>query len=176
MLKKIAIGFAVLVAAILLFAATRPDTFRVERKTVIAASPERIQAEISNFQRWKVWSPYEKKDPAMKRSYSGPESGVGAKYAWEGDSNVGSGSMEVISATPQEVRIKLDFLVPFEAHNTAIFTLAPQSNGTEVTWAMEGPVPYFAKIIHLFFNMDKMVGTDFEAGLADLKIVTETQP
>jgi hypothetical protein len=176
MLKKIAISFAVLLAVILLFAATRPDTFRVERKTVIAAPPESIQAQISNFQNWRTWSPYEKKDPAMKRRYSGPESGVGAKYSWEGDGNVGSGSMEVIAATPQEVRIKLDFLVPFEAHNTAIFSFSPHSNGTEVSWAMEGPVPYFAKIIHLFFNMDKMVGPDFEAGLADLKIVTETQP
>lgn len=176
MLKKIAIAFAVLLAGILLFATTRPDTFRVERKIVISAAPERVQAQISNFRHWRAWSPYEKKDPAMKRSYRGPESGVGAQYSWEGDGNVGSGRMEVISATPQEVRIKLDFLVPFEAHNTAIFSFTPQSNGTEVSWAMEGPVPYFAKIIHLFFNMDKMVGPDFEAGLADLKIVSETQP
>lgn len=181
MLKKIAIAFAILVAGILLFASTRPDTFRVERKTLISATPERVQAQISNFRHWRAWSPYEKKDPAMKRRYSGPESGVGAQYSWEGDGSVGSGSMEVIAATAQEVRIKLDFLVPFEAHNTAIFSFKPQNNGTEapvteVTWAMEGPVPYFAKVIHLFFNMDKMVGSDFEAGLADLKIVTETQP
>ncbi|MGH8491617.1 MAG: SRPBCC family protein [Moraxellaceae bacterium] len=173
---KFALAFAALLIAVMLFAATRPDTFRVERKIVISAPPEKIQAQIHNFERWKAWSPYEKKDPAMKRSYSGPESGVGAQYGWEGDDNVGSGSMEVLSSTPQEVRIKLDFLKPFEAHNTAIFSFKAQSDGTEVSWAMEGPVPYFAKIIHLFFNMDKMIGGDFSAGLSDLKIVTETQP
>jgi carbon monoxide dehydrogenase subunit G len=176
MFKNIVIIVSVIIAAFLIFAATRPDTFRVERKLLIKAPPEKIQAGIDNFQRWQAWSPYEKKDPAMKRSYSGAASGVGAIYGWEGDANVGSGRMEVLSSTPKEIRIKLDFLKPFEAHNTAIFTLAPQTDGTEVTWAMEGPVPYFAKIIHLFFNMDKMVGGDFAAGLADLKIVVETQP
>lgn len=176
MFKNFVIGVCVIIAAILIFAATRPDTFRVERKLLIKASPEKIQAEIDNFQRWKAWSPYEKKDAAMKRTYSGAAAGVGAIYSWQGDANVGSGRMEVLSSTAQEIRIKLDFLKPFEAHNTAIFTLAPQTDGTEVTWAMEGPVPYFAKIIHLFFNMDKMVGGDFAAGLADLKIVVETQP
>jgi len=176
MFKNIVIIVSVIIAAFLIFAATRPDTFRVERKLLIKAPPEKIQTEIDNFQRWKAWSPYEKKDPAMKRTYSGAASGVGAIYGWEGDANVGSGSMEVLSSSAQKITIKLDFLKPLEAHNTAEFLLQPQGNSTEVTWAMEGPVPYFAKIIHLFFNMDKMVGGDFAAGLADLKIVVETQP
>ncbi len=176
MFMKFLIAVAVILVAILLFATTRPDTFRVERKTVIATTPEKVSAAINDFHRWKSWSPYEKKDPGMKRRYSGAESGTGARYAWEGDSHVGSGSMEVLAASTREIRIRLDFIKPFEAHNMAIFTLTPQSNGTEVSWAMEGPLPYFARVIHLFFDMDKMVGRDFEAGLADLKIVAETQP
>lgn len=173
MLKIIAIAVVVLIAAVLIYAATKPDTFRVERKTVIKAAPEKVLAEINDFHRWGAWSPYENKDPAMKRSFSGPASGPGAKYGWEGDKNVGTGSMEILEATPQRTRIKLDFLKPFEAHNQATFSVSPQAGGTELTWAMEGPLPYFGKLMHVFFNMDKMVGADFEVGLANLKALAE---
>lgn len=174
MLKKFFIALSVLVAAVLLFAATRPDTFRVERKIVIQAPPEKIYAELSDFQRWGAWSPWEKMDPQMKRSFSTPAAGQGASYAWEGNSNVGQGRMVIReAAVPAKLVIQLDFMAPMEAHNTAEFTLAPQSNGTEVTWAMYGPNPYVAKLMQLFFSMDKMVGKDFEAGLANLKAVAE---
>ena len=176
MLKNIVITVSILAVAFLIYAATRPDTFRVERKLLIKAPPEKIQAEISDFHRWQAWSPYEKKDPAMKRIYSGAATGAGAIYGWEGNANVGSGRMEVTGSTPEKITIKLDFLKPFEAHNTAEFILQAQTEGTEVTWAMEGPVPYFAKIIHIFFDMDNMVGGDFAAGLADLKTLVEKQP
>jgi hypothetical protein len=173
MLKIIAIAVVVLIAAVLIYAATKPDTFRVERKTVIKAPPEKVLAEINDFHRWGAWSPYEKKDPAMKRSFTGPASGTGAQYGWEGNNDVGTGSMEILQATPQQTRIKLDFLKPFEAHNQAVFSVSPQAGGTELTWAMEGPLPYFGKVMHVFFNMDKMVGTDFEVGLANLKALAE---
>ena len=173
MLKIIAIAFAVVVAAILIFAATRPDTFRVERKLLIKAAPEKIHAEINDFYRWNGWSPWETKDLKMKRSFSGTSNGVGAVYGWEGDQNVGTGRMEIIESTPEKIRIKLDFLKPFEAHNMATFTLTPQGDSTEVSWVMDGPAPYVTKVIQLFCSMDKMVGDDFETGLANLKTITE---
>lgn len=173
MLKIIAIAFAVLVAAFLIFAATQPDTFRVERKILIKAAPEKIHAEISNFYRWNGWSPWENKDPNMKRNFSGASNGIGAIYGWEGDQNVGTGRMEITASTLDKIIIKLDFLKPFEAHNTAEFTLTPQGDSTEVSWAMYGPSPYFSKIIQIFCNMDKMVGGDFETGLGNLKKIAE---
>jgi hypothetical protein len=173
MLKKILMAVAVLLAGVLLFAATRPDTFRVERRALIQAPPEKIRAELVDFQRWAAWSPWEKMDPAMKRSFSTPSAGRGATYAWEGNEQVGRGRMAIIEDAPDHVVIKLDFLQPFEAHNTAEFTLLPRGNATEVTWAMHGPSPYVAKLMHLFFDMDAMVGRDFETGLANLKAVAE---
>lgn len=167
------IGIAIV--AILIFAATKPDTFRIQRSTAVKAPPEKIFALISNLRGWGAWSPYEKKDPAMKRSYSGPDSGKGATYAWEGDKNVGTGRMEILDApAPREVVIKLDFFKPFEAHNTAEFTLQPAGDGTRVTWAMQGPTPFIGKIMHVFMNMDRMVGTDFETGLANLRKTAES--
>ena len=174
MLKIIAIIITLLIAGVLIFAATKPDVFRVERKATIQAPPEKVFALINEFKQWGPWSPWKKKDPAMKRTYGTTTAGKGATYAWEGNKDVGQGSMEIIdSATPSLIRLKLDFVQPFEAHNMVTFTLTPQSNTTEVSWAMEGPVPYFAKIIHVFINMDTMVGKDFEAGLASLKALAE---
>ncbi|MDP2226248.1 MAG: SRPBCC family protein [Moraxellaceae bacterium] len=173
MLKYMAIGVSAFVALLLVVAALRPDTFRVERTVLIKAAPEQVAAQISDFHRWGAWSPWEKKDPAMQRTFSGAASGMGARYSWQGDQNVGSGSMEITSATAEKITIQLDFLAPFEAHNIAEFTLRPQAEGTEVSWAMTGPVPFFARIIHLFFDMDKMVGADFEAGLSNLKAFVE---
>jgi uncharacterized protein YndB with AHSA1/START domain len=174
MLKTILIVIALLVAGVLIFAATKPDVFRVERKTLIQAPPEKVFALINDFKQWGPWSPWEKKDPAMKRSFSANSAGQGATYAWQGNKDVGQGSMEIIeSVTPSRIRLKLDFIQPFEAHNVVTFTLAPRGKGTGISWAMEGPVPYFAKIIHVFINMDAMVGRDFEAGLASLKTLAE---
>ena len=174
MLKKIAIVVVVAIAAFLAFAATKPDTFQVQRSTVIKAPPDKIFALIQDFHRWGVWSPYEKRDPDMKRTYGGPESGKGSMYAWEGNSKVGAGRMEILDATaPSKVTIKLDFIKPFEGHNTAEFTMIPQSDATNVTWAMYGPNPYIAKVMQSVFNMDEMIGKDFADGLANLKTAAE---
>lgn len=174
MLKIIAIIVVITIAGVLAFAATRPDTFRVQRATGIKAPPEKIFAFIDDFRRWDAWSPWEKKDPAMKRTFSATTAGKGATYAWEGNKDVGQGSMQIVeSATPSRVAIKLDFVKPFEAHNMVEFTLAPADGATLVTWSMQGSVPYFAKIVHMFIDMDKMVGKDFEAGLASLKAAAE---
>jgi len=173
MLKKIAVVVVVLIAGVLVFAATRPDTFRVQRSASIKAPPEKISAVLSDFHGWQAWSPWEKMDPAMKRSYSGAEKGKGAAYAWEGNGKVGQGHMEITDAAPSRVALNLDFIKPFEAHNKVVFTLTPKGDATEVNWAMQGPVPYPAKIVHVFMDMDSMVGGQFEAGLANLKTLTE---
>ena len=177
MLKILAIAGVVLVivvAAILIYAATKPNDFRVQRSIVIKAPPEKIFPLIADLHGWASWSPYEKKDPAMKRSFSGAPSGKGAVYEWDGNKNVGKGRMEVIENTPpSKVAIKLDFFSPFEAHNTAEFTLVPQGDSTTVTWAMYGPSPYMAKVMGTIMNMDKMIGTDFADGLVNLKALAE---
>ena len=170
----IAVVLAIAIAIILILAAAKPDRFSVQRATTVKAPPEKIFSLINDFHQWGAWSPYENKDPAMKRSYSGAASGEGAVYAWEGNKNVGSGRMEILdSSAPSKIAIKLDFLVPFEAHNTAEFTMLPQGDATNVTWLMHGPLPYMGKIMHVFINMDRMVGKDFEIGLANLKRLTE---
>ena len=173
MLKTISIVIVALIAALLAYAALRPDNFEVRRSTMVQAPPEKIAPLISDFRQWAGWSPYEKLDPAMKRSFSGAASGRGAVYAWEGDSKAGAGRMEIVEATPAKVAIQLDFIKPFEAHNVAEFTLVPQGAATQVSWSMRGPSPYIAKLMGIFFNMDKMIGQDFEAGLANLKTVAE---
>ncbi|HTB03355.1 MAG TPA: SRPBCC family protein [Bradyrhizobium sp.] len=170
----IAIVLAVAIVIVLILAATRPDTFKVQRAATIKAPPEKIFAVISDFHRWGSWSPWENRDPAMQRSFSGANSGKGAVYAWDGNKNVGSGRMEILDVSvPSKIVIKLDFLKPFEAHNTAEFTMLPQGDATNLTWAMHGPLVFMAKVMHVFVNMDKMIGKDFEAGLANLKRLTE---
>jgi len=168
------IAVVLAIAIILILAAAKPDRFSVQRATTVKAPPERIFPLINDFHQWATWSPYENKDPAMKRSYSGTASGKGAVYAWEGNKNVGSGRMEILDASaPAKIVIKLDFFTPFEGHNTAEFTMLPQGDATNVTWLMYGPLPFMGKIMHVFVNMDRMVGKDFEIGLANLKRVTE---
>ena len=177
MLKALSVLAAIVVivvAGVLIYAATRPDSFRVERTATIKAPPDKIYAEIANLHGWSAWSPYEQKDPDMKRVFSGAESGRGAIYAWHGNKDVGQGRMEIVEATPpSKIAIKLDFIKPFEGHNMAEFTLAPAGDSTTVTWAMYGPSPYVAKVMGTFFDLDKMIGDDFEAGLAALKTVAE---
>jgi uncharacterized protein YndB with AHSA1/START domain len=173
MLKTIALVVVLLIAGVLLFALTKPDAFRIERSTIIKAPPEKINALLTDFKQWAAWSPWEKKDPAMKRTYSGAATGKGTVYGWEGNKNVGTGRMEILDAQPQTVTIKLDFLAPFEAHNTAEFVLQPQGDSTQLTWAMYGPSNYISKVMSVVMSMDKMVGPDFEAGLANLKAIAE---
>jgi uncharacterized protein YndB with AHSA1/START domain len=173
MLKTIVIIIALIIAAVLIYAATKPDHFRLERSTIIKAPPEKISAYLTDFKQWAAWSPWEEKDPTMKRSYSGAASGKGAQYGWVGNKNVGTGSMEVLDVQPHKVTIKLDFLSPFEAHNTTEFHLEPQGDSTKMTWAMFGPSNYINKLMTVLFSMDKMVGPDFEAGLVKLKLAAE---
>ncbi len=174
MLETIAFAIIGLIGALLTFAATKPDTFRVQRSIGIMAPPERIFQHINDLTKWSAWSPWEKMDPAMKKTASGPPQGKGAVYEWDGNNQVGTGRMEVLeSVLPSKILIKLDFLKPFEAHNRAEFTLTPHEGATTVTWAMYGPQPYMAKVMGLVFNCEKMVGPQFETGLANLKMLAE---
>jgi len=174
MSKKILIVAAVLLTAVMVFAATKADTFHVERTAWINAPPEKVFPLINDFHNWGSWSPWEKLDPVLKRTHSGAASGKGAVYAWEGNSDVGQGRMEITDeAPPSQVTIQLDFLKPFEAHNVARFTLEPKGEFTTVRWAMHGPNSYFAKVMQVFVSMDSMVGKDFETGLANMKAIAE---
>ena len=174
MLITIAVIVVVLIAGVLIAASTKSNVFRVQRSIGINAPPEKIFPLISDFPSWKQWSPYEDKDPAMERSYGAVTRGKGATYAWSGNKNVGQGSMEIADALePSTIHLDLRFEKPFKGHNTVEFTLASGVGGTSVTWAMQGGVPFFAKLMHVFINMDKMVGSDFEIGLARLKAVAE---
>jgi uncharacterized protein YndB with AHSA1/START domain len=175
MIKIALIAVAVMVAGVLVFAMNKPDIFRVERSASIKAPPEKIFPLISDLKGWGAWSPYEKKDRAMKRTFGATTSGKGAVYEWEGNKNVGRGRMEITDAAqPSKIVIKLDFFEPFEAHNTAEFTIDRKGDATTVTWAMYGPANFVSKLMGVFFNMDKMIGADFEAGLANLKAISET--
>jgi hypothetical protein len=170
----VALALVVAIGAVLAVAATRPDRFRVERSLVINAPAGKIYPMIVDLHGWSAWSPYEKRDPAMKRTFSGTPSGLGAVYAWDGNSEIGAGRMEIIEATaPAKVRIKLDFMRPMEGHNVALFALAPRGDTTTVTWSMEGPMPFLSKVMCLFLDMDAMIGKDFAAGLAQLKANAE---
>jgi hypothetical protein len=174
MLKKIAIGVVVLILIVLGLAAMQPDSFRVQRTIAIKAPPEKIQPLISDFHNWPAWSPWEKLDPAMKRTYSGAPKDQGAVYAWEGDDKVGAGRMEITGlAQPTKVDIKLDFLKPFESHCLTEFVLEPKGDLTTVTWTMSGPSNFMTKLMGLAVSMDKMIGKDFETGLANMKAVAE---
>lgn len=166
----IIIAILVVIALVVLVAASKPDAFRIERRISINAVPEKIFPLINDFYQWKTWSPWEKFDPAMNRKYSGNERGVGAIYEWTGNKKVGQGRMEIAeSITNQKVFILLEFIKPFAAKNTAEFTLQQQGNETLVIWAMEGKAPLISKIMCLFMNMDKMVGKDFEEGLQNMQ-------
>jgi hypothetical protein len=176
MLKIILIVVVVLIAGVLVYAAAQPDSFQVQRSATFNASPEKIAPLISDFHHWEAWSPWEKLDPAMQKTYTGAPAGKGAVYEWSGNSKAGAGRMEILDASPAKVSIQLDFLKPFEAHNRTDFTLEPQPgtpNATRVNWDMHGPMPYLSKVMCVFVSMDKMVGKDFEQGLANLKTLAE---
>jgi len=176
MFNAMAIGAGILLAALLGFAATRPDTFRVQRTKTVQAPPERVFALIDDFRKWGSWSPYEKLDPTMKRTYSGAAKGKGAVYEWAGKGKAGEGRMEITdTSAPSKVTIQLDFSKPFEGHNIAEFTLEANGGSTSVTWAVGGPQSYVAKVMTIFFSMDRLLGHEFEAGLASLKAIAEKQ-
>jgi uncharacterized protein YndB with AHSA1/START domain len=174
MLKYTAITVVVVVAAVLLYAAIKPDTFRVERTVSIKATPEKIYPLMNDFRKAELWNPYEKKDPAMKRTFSGSESGKGSVYVFDGNKNVGKGRLEIVDAVPpNKVVLTLDMIKPMRVHNIIEYTLEPKGDSTNATWSMHGRNSYFGKVMSTFVNMDKMVGDDFEAGLTNLKALVE---
>lgn len=175
MLKTIVLIVALVIAAVLIYATTKPDTFQVQRSLVIQAAPDKLFALINSLQRMTSWSPYEKADPAMKRTFSGPESGPGATYEWQGNSQAGEGRIAIIdNAAPTRVTMKLDMFKPIEGHNTVNFTLEPQGSGTRVNWHMQGASTFLSKLLVTLGIMDKMVGGQFEEGLNNLKRIAES--
>lgn len=169
-----AVAIVLFIVTVLVLASSKPDTFRVQRQASIQAPPEKIFPLINDYKNWGAWSPWEKKDPAMKRSFSGPAAGKGSAYAWD-SKEVGVGDMLITESVPSSLlKIDLNFSKPFEAHNKVVFSIQPQAGGsTTVSWEMAGPAPLLSKVMQVFFSMDKMVGKDFEAGLADLKAAAE---
>ena len=148
--------------------------FDIARSTTIQAAPTRVHALVNDFHEWPAWSPWEDVDPALQRTYSGPDAGVGAHYAWSGNRKAGSGSMEITSSTPDEIDLRLSFLKPWKATNDVTFTLVPAGDGTEVTWRMTGEQKGAAAVFGKVFNMDRLLGKDFEKGLARLKAAAES--
>ena len=176
MLKVIAIALLLIIVGVLLAAARKPDTFAITRSARIAAPPDAIFPLINDPQRFITWSPFEKKDPDMKRTFSGAPSGPGSIYDFDGDSQVGKGRLSIVDATaPSKVVMQLDMLKPIEGHNAIEFTMRPEGGATLVTWSMSGKMPFISKVMSVFIDMDKMVGTDFESGLESLKAIAEKQ-
>ena len=176
MLKLIALAIVALIAVVLIYAATRPDHFRIERSIRINAPADKVFALINDLHRHHDWSAWERIDPAMQRAHSGAASGVGAVYEWNGNKDVGQGRMEIIDSQPATlVRLKLDFIKPFEGHNQVDYSLRPEGDGTVVSQAMVGPSPYLSKLMGLVFNMGRMIGGKFEEGLANLKALAEAR-
>jgi uncharacterized protein YndB with AHSA1/START domain len=174
MLKKILIGIAVIVGAFVVIVALQPSDFRIVRSSTIAGPPATVFAQVNDFHKWEAWSPWAKLDPAAKSSFDGPAAGNGATFRWAGNEEVGEGSMTITESRPSDlIRIKLEFLKPFAATNTAEFTFKPEGEQTVVTWSMFGTNNFIAKAFCLFINMDKMVGGQFEKGLASMKSVAE---
>ncbi len=172
-MKKIFIGIGIIILSILGYANTRSDIFTVERKLLIKAPKEKIYYLINNFDEWPKWSPWDKLDPNIKKTLSSNRIGKGAKYEWEGNSDVGKGKMEILESAPDQIKIKLDFMEPFEGNNITTFTFLNRNDSIEVIWNMTGPENYFGKLIGIFVDLDKMVGKDFELGLNNLKKLTE---
>lgn len=173
MVETIAAVFIALIVAALVYAAAKPGTIHVERSTNIKAAPEKIFPFINDFHLWNEWTPYNK-DPAMKKTYSSSASGKGAMYAWDGNKDVGQGEISITDSTlPHEIALDLHMIKPFEGRSSVVFTLSKSGDSTQVTWSLVGKQNYVAKIMGLIFNMDKMIGGDFDVGLARLKVVAE---
>jgi hypothetical protein len=179
MVKKVLLGLAgavIIVALVVVgIALTKPTTFKVERQTVVSAPPSAIFPNLEDFRRFGAWSPWEKLDPNLKRTFSGPPKGIGSSYAWSGNDAVGEGKMTITDVRPNErVEVKLEFLKPMESTNTTVWALEPTESGTRVTWTMEGPNSFAGRVFSVFADLDAMVGKDFETGLANLKRISET--
>lgn len=174
MLINILIALVVIVVVFVVIVAMRPSEFRVTRSTAISATPQAIFAQVNDLHQWQGWSPWEKIDPALKRTYEGPPDGTGASYSWVGNNKVGEGRMTITESRPHElVRFRLDFLKPFKGTNTAEFTFEPEGAQTVVTWSMTGKYNFIVKAVGLFLNCEKMMGGEFEKGLANLKSLAE---
>jgi len=170
----VAVALILVLAGLLAYAATKPDTFHVQRSTGINAPAERIFPLIANLKSMNMWNPFLEPDPAIKISYSGPDSGKGAVHTWSGNSKVGEGRIEITDAAPSSrVTMQLDMLKPMKARNAVEFTLQPNGNTTAVTWAMSGGQPFIGKLMTVFIDCDKMVGRQFEKGLGQLKAIAE---
>ena len=177
MLRKILIALAVIIVVFVVIVALQPKEYRVARSATISASPAAVFAQVNDFHKWEAWNPWGKIDPAMKQAYEGAPAGVGAIYTWAGNNEVGEGRMTITESRPSElIRIKMEFFKPFAGTSTAEFTFKPEGNQTAVTWSMTGENNFMAKAIHLFMNMDKMIGGQFEKGLASMKSVVESAP
>ena len=174
MLITILIPAAVIVAGLAVVVARRPSEYRVARSTTIAAPAPAVFAQVNDFHKWDAWNPWARLDPAMKQTYEGAPAGTGAIYTWAGNKEVGEGRMTLTESRPSElIRIRLEFVKPFRATNIAVFTFEPRGDQTAVTWTMTGQKNFLTKAIHLFMNMDKMVGGSFENGLAQMKALVE---
>ncbi len=177
MLIKILVALAVIVLGFVGVVAMRPSEYRVARTATIAAPAPAVFAQVNDFHKWDAWNPWAKLDPAMKQAYAGAPAGIGAIYTWAGNSEVGEGRMTLTESRPSDlVRIRLEFLKPFATTSTAEFSFKPEGDHTAVTWSMTGKVNFMAKVVHLFMDMDRMIGGNFEKGLAQLKSVVEAAP
>lgn len=180
MFKKVALAFLAVVVlgfgTVFGIAASKPDEYHVQRSVTVNAPPDKIYAYVSDFKKWKTWSPFEEMDPEMERAYTGPESGKGSMYEWKGNDKVGQGRMEIVEATvPAKLAINLDMVKPFESQDKAEFTLQPAGSATTVTWAMTGHSPFLCKVMQVFSSMDTMIGGEFDRGLGKLKAISETK-
>jgi len=177
MIKKILIGLVIVIVIFVVFVALQPSHYRVERSATMNAPAPVVFAQVNDFHKWNAWSPWAKLDPGMKQTFEGAPAGTGAVYKWAGNSEVGEGQMTIKESHASDlIKIKLDFLKPFAATSDTVFTFTPEGNQTKVTWTMDGEKNFIAKAFHLFMNIDKMVGGDFEKGLAQMKTVAESAP
>lgn len=177
MLRIILIALGLVVVVLVVVVALQPADFRVARSATMSAPAPVVFSQVNDLHKWEAWNPWQKKDPAMKLIFAGPPAGPGASYSWAGNNEVGEGRLTITESRQSDmVRIKLEFMKPFAATNTAEFTFKPEGDRTAVTWSMEGRNNFFAKALHLVMNMDKMVGGEFEKGLADMKSVVEAAP
>jgi hypothetical protein len=173
-LRAILLVLVIAIAAVLALAATQPDHYHIERSAMISAAPAAVFRQVNDFHRWDAWSPWERIDPAMKRTFTGPGSGKDAAYAWAGNDKVGEGRMTIVESQPDSrVGIRLEFIKPWTETCRIDFTMVPNGATTNVTWGMDGMRNYMAKIMCVFMDMDKLIGTDFEKGLGQLKAVAE---
>lgn len=175
-MKKVALVLVAAVAVLVVVISMRPDTFRVERTATVTAPPDIAFAMVNDFHQWAGWSPWEKLDPNMKKTYEGKTGAVGSSYFWTGNDKVGEGRMTITESNPtQKVVIKLEFIKPFAATNTTTFSFVPQGETTKVAWVMDGNSNFMTKAFSLFKDMDSMIGADFERGLSQMKEIAENE-